>query len=684
MQKFLKIFFGVAVVLCSSVALAQLNPFDIAFPISELGNCNSVEECKAYCDNEANYSACFDWAEANGLVSEGLGDGGRDFKEGPGGCTSESECDAYCRQKEHGNECLDFAVAEGFYTEEEARRLREEMNKTGPGGCSDRESCDAFCRNPENSRTCLQFAADEGMITQEELEFLIEMEESRMMGPGGPDDFGPPGGPGGPGGPDDPLDIEKLNELMSSDDFSGPGGCTNMEECDAYCGNMDNNDECFNFAIANGLISSEEAEKFKKLMEMGGPGGCQGPQECDQFCSQPENQETCMNFAIENDMMSPEEIERIKKMMEIEKMGGGPGGCQGREECDAYCSQPGNGEECFAFGKEHGLMPPEEIEKMERGMEIIRKLDRGAMEGPGGCSDRVSCESFCRDPNNMEECASFSSDQGLVDRNEMERKMNEYKRMETFMREMRMPGSMGPDMGSMRPDMGGPMGGQKGVSVHKNSSGMYDIKIFDPAGIKEFSFMPTEGSGYSGGVPGCPKEFKSDTSFFGSAQYPLNVSIINCEDGKQEFVMESSEVDSMGFGEGMPSGGEYGFPPEGFKPPEGYDNFMPPEGFGQPDGFGLPPNETNEIFNDKYESFGDFRDESYSEGANDYMIQNFPPEGYEDFMPPDVYMPPETSEPPREEYIAPPTIESVEESPITLIPGAMMGLIIDSFISIFR
>ena len=35
------------------IAHAQ-NPFNIEFPIPELGNCGSMDECEAYCDEPAN------------------------------------------------------------------------------------------------------------------------------------------------------------------------------------------------------------------------------------------------------------------------------------------------------------------------------------------------------------------------------------------------------------------------------------------------------------------------------------------------------------------------------------------------------------------------------------------------------------------------------------------------------
>jgi hypothetical protein len=91
----------------------------------------------------------------------------------------------------------------------------------------------------------------------------------------------------------------------------------------------------------------------------------------------------------------------------------GPGGCRGPRECDAYCSQPEHGEECFNFAKENGLMPQEEIQRMERGREIVKKLEQQG-GGPGGCRSAEECHKYCSDPSHFDECAAFSVKEGIM------------------------------------------------------------------------------------------------------------------------------------------------------------------------------------------------------------------------------------------------------------------------------
>ncbi len=69
------------------------NVFDIQLPISELGNCGSMNECKIYCDDSANAQACNDWAVSKGIAQpeqkNKYQERSREIveqKEGPGGC----------------------------------------------------------------------------------------------------------------------------------------------------------------------------------------------------------------------------------------------------------------------------------------------------------------------------------------------------------------------------------------------------------------------------------------------------------------------------------------------------------------------------------------------------------------------------------------------------------------------
>src|SRR3989344_1626998 len=78
--------------------------------------------------------------------------------------------------------------------------------------------------------------------------------------------------------------------------------------------------------------------------------------------------EECMNFAEAAGFMSAEDAEMARKTG-----GKGPGGCKGKEMCEAFCNNPDNQETCFNFAKDNGMMPEEEIKKMEEGRQQMKQ-----------------------------------------------------------------------------------------------------------------------------------------------------------------------------------------------------------------------------------------------------------------------------------------------------------------------
>lgn len=345
-----------------------VNPFDISYPVAELGNCASQEECKAFCDNSDNQVACVEWAQGKGFVTKGEVKRVRDMRRfdkeaapiedfGPGDCKTPQECDAFCRVLENLNPCLSYSISHGYMSQSEADKILAQADKGGPGGCKNKQECDSFCRNPENIETCMNFAVEEGNISREEADFITT--QTKEFG-AGPERRGPrkPGERRGPAEPK--IDEQKAMKVLE-EKGGGPGGCKSMEECGNYCSAPEHGEECMNFAVENGFMPPEEVEKAKKMMTMAGPGGCKGPRECDAYCSQEGHGEECMNFSLQNGLVSPEEGEKMKKEMEIVKKlqkGGmsGPGGCKGPQECQAYCSDQSHIEECMNFATQNGMM----------------------------------------------------------------------------------------------------------------------------------------------------------------------------------------------------------------------------------------------------------------------------------------------------------------------------------------
>lgn len=258
----------------------------ITFPIPELGNCASKDECRAYCDDPANTDQCLDFAVAHGLMSQADAEQAKQFlnQTGPGGCKGE-ECRDYCEDPAHRDECLDFAVEQGLVPAEVAQEVRR-FPTSGPGGCQE-EACREYCDNPGNAEECLNFAVENNLIPVE------AAEQARRM----------------------------LRALAQG----GPGGCQGEDECRDYCENPANQEACFAFAEQNGLIPPEELERAKKGREIlvkieteGGPGGCRGEDECRLYCSDPTHTEECVQFAVQGGFMTSDEARR-----QIERFQGG-------------------------------------------------------------------------------------------------------------------------------------------------------------------------------------------------------------------------------------------------------------------------------------------------------------------------------------------------------------------------
>ncbi|OGZ10573.1 MAG: hypothetical protein A3D65_05805 [Candidatus Lloydbacteria bacterium RIFCSPHIGHO2_02_FULL_50_13] len=272
----------------------------IMFPVAELGNCASRDECHAYCDVGANMNQCIAFAKAHGLMNKEEAERSEKFsrrlEEGktPGGCNSPGNCKAYCEDIAHIDECVQFAEAQGFKGEEFARgkKLGAYLKKGGlmPGGCTSRASCDAYCSDFSRAEECYRFA------------------EAAGVG----DDMGNAlSKHGGPAQKVSPEHLKKLGELAKRGET--PGGCTNKDACMAYCEASGHMEECVTFGEKVGFMKKEDADRARKFMNKGGPGGCTSRESCDAFCNDPANQETCFTFAEENGLIPPEELKRMKE-----------------------------------------------------------------------------------------------------------------------------------------------------------------------------------------------------------------------------------------------------------------------------------------------------------------------------------------------------------------------------------
>lgn len=417
---------------------------EVNYPISELGNCDSKENCKNFCDLEENRAVCIDYAERAKLFKAEEAERMRDqqaFEEklhtlgdSPGGCISPRECDAYCRVEANLKECLDFGVKFGRMNQDEANKILEKSQRGGPGGCKSGDECKNYCRKSEHEDECLSFAKSEGDISEDDVLLLKKARQvEKRLRESGPEEEG--------------FNKEKAEEVLQAQ--GGPGGCKDTEECQKYCMDMSHLEECMQFAISNDLATPQMIEFMKRMINLGasGPGGCKTRQECQSYCDDDEHREECNEYAEKQGLITAEERELMRRQAEILDKSDkgkftGPNGCTTVQACDEVCTDLSRIEECIDFARQTGKLSPAVIQKMmgqsqeakEKLMEMERerakfieggdgmsdfvpRSDYGFPEGeegnfmmgppqdqagPGGCQTPEECQSFCQ--NNPQAC----------------------------------------------------------------------------------------------------------------------------------------------------------------------------------------------------------------------------------------------------------------------------------------
>ncbi|MEK7614689.1 MAG: hypothetical protein AAB428_03430, partial [Patescibacteria group bacterium] len=244
------------------------------------------------------------------------------------------------------------------------------------GNCASKSDCKSYCDKPSNVDACLAFAEKNDLMPKEELAMA-----RKFMASGG----------------------------------KGPGGCTGKDSCESYCNDIANIDECVAFAETSGIMPPKELEEAKKVqaaIKRGvKPPACGGKKACDSYCEEPSHIEECISFASEAGFMSPEEQANAQKMIQAIKNGVKPLPCKGKEECDEYCGQEQNIEMCVAFAEAAGFMSKDDAS-------MARKT-RG--KGPGNCKGKAECDAFCNNPNNEEICFNFGKDNGLIPPEELQK-----------------------------------------------------------------------------------------------------------------------------------------------------------------------------------------------------------------------------------------------------------------------
>ena len=387
---FFVVLYSVSYILYSSASVVfAKSKADIKFPVQELGGCKSEQECKTYCGNPKNMSACLNFAEQYNLMPKEEISRAKKFAavgaKGPGNCSSKESCENYCNDIKNINECLAFAEKSGVMDKkelDEARKVKAALDKGAklPGGCRNKEECETYCddpNQPNRMKECIAFAKAAGFMEKEEL-----------------------------------REAEKV--LSAMEKGHKPPSCRGKKECDKYCSAPENIESCLIFAEAADLIPKDELKEAKKYMAAVKKGvkplPCNGKDECDEYCSNPENIESCIIFAEAAGFMEGEELEEAKMMLKALKGGAKMLPCRSKASCDEYCNEPAHFEECVTFAEAAGFMSSEEAS-------MARKTGG---KGPGGCRGEKECDDYCNNSDNQEECFKFGLEYGLIPEEDLE------------------------------------------------------------------------------------------------------------------------------------------------------------------------------------------------------------------------------------------------------------------------
>lgn len=256
----------------SSSALSNLT-----YPITELGSCKDQAACKAYCDNPTNTTACVSFAEKKNLLSPEELQTAKKFiasgSVGPGSCRGKNECRAYCENKTHINECVAYAESNGLMSTQELQKAKKIQSAITKGvkfpSCQNKKECDAYCEDSAHMEECINFAKEAGLLSEKELENTQKVLTAVKQGIKAP-------------------------------------ACKGKDACDVYCADARHATECVNFAVATGIVTSDEARIIKETGGVG-PGGCKNKNECNTYCSNADNREACMSFAKEHNIPQPQQ-----------------------------------------------------------------------------------------------------------------------------------------------------------------------------------------------------------------------------------------------------------------------------------------------------------------------------------------------------------------------------------------
>ena len=142
-------------------------------------------------------------------------------------------------------------------------------------------------------------------------------------------------------------------------------------------------------------------------------GNCKNKEACKMYCDKPANIPSCVAFAEKNDLMSKSEIDSAKKFIDAGMEG--PGGCTSKDSCETYCNDIAHINECVSYAEKTGILPEQELAEAKQVQAAIAK---GVTPPP--CKNKKECDAYCDNPANMKVCIAFGEAAGFLKGKDLE------------------------------------------------------------------------------------------------------------------------------------------------------------------------------------------------------------------------------------------------------------------------
>jgi len=134
-------------------------------------------------------------------------------------------------------------------------------------------------------------------------------------------------------------------------------------------------------------------------------GGCTDLETCTNYCQDPVNYNSCSDFAKKNGFYKDDQT--LYADDEFWQETQNELGCNSTESCESYCANPDNFEQCDAFAKRNEIPggytdQPDKPEYLQIAQNVL------------GCNSIETCSTFCDNPANASVCTNFANQVGLL------------------------------------------------------------------------------------------------------------------------------------------------------------------------------------------------------------------------------------------------------------------------------